>query len=64
MSMSDSEKKVIAFVSVVLGFLVLPIIITILKIDSRHVPKIVILLSWFISSKIISSIWFYIRGER
>ena len=62
--MSDSEKKVIAFVSVVLGFLVLPIIITILKIDSRHVPKIVILLSWFISSKIISSIWFYIRGKR
>ena len=62
--MSDSEKKVIAFVSVVLGFLVLPIIITILKIDSRHVPKIVILLSWFISSKIISSIWFYLRGKR
>ena len=64
MSMSDSEKKVIAFVSVVLGFLVLPIIITILKIDSRHVPKIVILLSWFISSKIISSIWYYMREER
>ena len=62
--MSDSEKKVIAFVSVVLGFLVLPIIITILKIDSRHVPKNVILLSWFISSKIISSIWFYLRGKR
>ena len=62
--MSDSEKKVIAFVSVVLGFLVLPIIITILKIDSRHVPKIVILLSWFISSKIISSIWFFLRGKR
>ena len=62
--MSDSEKKVIAFVSVVLGFLVLPIIITILKIDSRHVPKIVILLSWFISLKIISSIWFYLRGKR
>ena len=62
--MSDSEKKFIAFICVVLGFLVLPIIATILKLDTRHIPKIVILLSWFISANIISAIWFYIRGNR
>ena len=62
--MSDSEKKFIAFVSVVLGFLVLPFIATALKLDTRHIPRIVILLSWFISAKVISAIWFYIRGNR
>ena len=48
--MSNSEKKFIAFVSMVLGFLVLPIIATILKLDTRHIPRIAILLSWFISA--------------
>ena len=62
--MSDAEIKFIAFVSSVLGFLVLPIIATILKIDTRHISKIVIILSWFISAKIISSIWFFLRGKR
>ena len=64
MIMSDSEEKVIAFVSCVAGFLVLPIIVTILKIDSRHVPKIVIIVVWFISAKIIFRIWCYLRGKR
>ena len=63
-NMSDSEKKFIAFVSVVLGFLVLPIIATALKLDTRHIPRIVILLSWFISAKVISAIWFYIRENQ
>ena len=34
------------------------------KIDTRHISKIVIILSWFISAKIISSIWFFLRGKR
>ena len=62
--MSDSEAKVIAFISSVAGFLVLPIIATIFKINVKHIPKIVIILVWFISAKIISGIWFYLRGKR
>ena len=62
--MSNSEKKFIAFVSMVLGFLVLPIIATILKLDTRHIPRIVIWLSWFISAKIIHAIWIYVREKK
>jgi len=62
--MSNSEKKFIAFVSMVLGFLVLPIIATILKLDTRHIPRIAILLSWFISAKIIHAIWIYVREKK
>ena len=62
--MSNSEKKFIAFVSMVLGFLVLPIIATILKLDTRHIPRIAILLSWFISAKIIHTIWIHTREKK
>ena len=62
--MSNSEKKFIAFVSMVLGFLVLPIIATILKLDTRHIPRIAILLSSFISAKIIHAIWIYVREKK
>lgn len=62
--MSNSEKKFIAFVSMVLGFLVLPIIATILKLDTRHIPRIAILLSWFISAKIIHTIWIHAREKK
>ena len=62
--MSNSEKKFIAFVSMVLGFLVLPVIATILKLDTRHIPRIAILLSWFISAKIIHAIWIYVREKK
>ena len=61
--MSDAERKFIAFVSVILGFLVLPIIATILKLDTRHIPKIVIWLTWIISAKIIFSIWTSLRSK-
>ena len=60
--MSDAERKFIAFVSVILGFLVLPIIATILKLDTRHIPKIVIWLTWIISAKIIYLIWTSLRS--
>lgn len=62
--MSNSEKKFIAFVSMVLGFLVLPVIATILKLDTRHIPRIVIWLSWFISAKIIHTIWIHVREKK
>ena len=61
--MSDTERKFIAFVSVILGFLVLPIIATILKLDTRHIPKIVIWLTWIISAKIIFIIWTSLRSK-
>ena len=60
--MSDTERKFIAFVSVILGFLVLPIIATILKLDTRHISKIVIWLTWIISAKIIYFIWTSLRS--
>ena len=62
--MSNSEKKFIAFVSMVLGFLVLPIIATILKLDTRHVSRIAIFLSCFISAKIIHVIWIHVREKQ
>lgn len=62
--MSEAEQKFAAFISVVAGFFVLPIIITALRIDSRYVPKIVIILVWIVSAKIIFAIWCHLRGKR
>ena len=55
-TMSNGEIKFIAFISVIAGFLVLPVIATIFDIDVKSIPKIVILLTWFFSAKVISSI--------
>ena len=50
----DAEKKFKAFISMILGFLVLPLICTTLKIDVSGIPKFLIIACWLGSAHIIA----------
>ena len=50
----DAEKKFKAFISMILGFLVLPLICTALKIDVSGIPKFLIIACWLGSAHIIA----------
>ena len=52
--MSDGEKKFKAFLSMLLVFMVLPLICTIFRIDTNSVPRIIIILCWLGSAQVIA----------